>query len=134
MELAAVKLWYTCAVLNRPFLPLLAVSYNEARKFAMSHALTVAVSDQVWTALQKQAASIGTPADQLAATVLAEHFVATPQPAPRKRKEDMTDEEKEAARQRFRRHFGSVSLGTGADNESIDADLAREYGDNHEPE
>ena len=32
--------------------------------------------------------------------------------------------------------FGTVSLGypTGADNESIDADLAREYADNHEDE
>lgn len=32
--------------------------------------------------------------------------------------------------------FGSVSLGhpTGADNESIDADLAREYGNDHEDE
>ena len=32
--------------------------------------------------------------------------------------------------ERLRRHFGAVNLGdpTGADNESIDADLAREYG------
>jgi hypothetical protein len=99
----------------------------------MSHALTVAVSDQVWTALQQQAATIGARPDQLAATVLAEHFVAgSPQP-PRKRKEDMTEEEKDAARQRFRECIGSVSMGTGASNESIDADLAREYGDDHEP-
>ena len=43
-------------------------------------------------------------------------------------------EPSEAARQRFRRHLGAVTLGypTGADNESIDADLAREYGNNHE--
>ena len=35
---------------------------------------------------------------------------------------------------RFERHFGEVSSGrsNGADNESIDADLAREYGDSHE--
>jgi predicted DNA-binding antitoxin AbrB/MazE fold protein len=34
----------------------------------------------------------------------------------------------------LRELFGSVDLGypTGADNESIDADLAREYGDPHE--
>lgn len=38
------------------------------------------------------------------------------------------------ARARFERHFGEVSLGfaTGADNESIEADLAREYGCPHE--
>ena len=36
----------------------------------------------------------------------------------------------------IRELFGSVSLGyaTGADNESIDADLARAYADNHEAE
>ncbi|HQU91476.1 MAG TPA: hypothetical protein PLK77_04225 [Pyrinomonadaceae bacterium] len=36
----------------------------------------------------------------------------------------------------LRELFGSVSLGhpTGADNESIDADLAREYGNDHEDE
>jgi|GEM_PF-1184128 hypothetical protein len=42
--------------------------------------------------------------------------------------------EKNAARDRFERHFGEVNLGraTGADNEGIDADLARAYADNHE--
>lgn len=36
----------------------------------------------------------------------------------------------------IREMFGSVSLGhpTGSDNESIDADLAREYGSTHEGE
>jgi len=36
----------------------------------------------------------------------------------------------------IRELFGSVSLGqpTGSDNESIDADLAREYGSTHEDE
>ena len=35
---------------------------------------------------------------------------------------------------RFERHFGEISSGlpNGADNESIDADLAREYADTHE--
>ena len=35
---------------------------------------------------------------------------------------------------RFERHFGEVCSGrsNSADNESIDADLAREYGDTHE--
>jgi hypothetical protein len=45
-----------------------------------------------------------------------------------------TDAEKQAARERFERHFGEVNLGhpTGADNQSIDADLAREYSSAHE--
>ena len=103
----------------------------------MSHALTVAVSDQVWHALQRQATSTGTPPDQLAANVLAEHFVPNQNGRPaRKRKEDMTQEEKEAAMRRLQQHFGAADLGyaTGLDNESIDADLAREYGSTHEPD
>jgi len=41
--------------------------------------------------------------------------------------------QQEKARQRFRNHAGSVSLGyaTGADNESIDADLAKAYSDEY---
>lgn len=44
-------------------------------------------------------------------------------------------EDRQAARDQFRRHAGAVSLGltTGADNERIDADLAREYGAGGEP-
>ncbi|MCE2662992.1 MAG: hypothetical protein LW716_09620 [Microcystis sp. 53602_E8] len=50
-----------------------------------------------------------------------------------KNKDQRTEAEKEAARQRFRAHAGSISgYPTGADNESIDADLGREYGDTHE--
>ena len=42
--------------------------------------------------------------------------------------------EKRNGKDRFEELFGSVSLGkpTGLDNETIDADLAREYGDPHE--
>lgn len=45
-----------------------------------------------------------------------------------------TEAEKQAARERFERHFGEVDLGytTGVDNEQIDADLAREYAATHE--
>ena len=43
---------------------------------------------------------------------------------------------RQAARTRFERHFGEVNLGapTGADNDGIDADLAREYAQMHEGE
>ena len=46
----------------------------------------------------------------------------------------VTEAEKVAARERFEHHFGEVNLGhaTGVDNERIDADLARDYADNHE--
>lgn len=45
-----------------------------------------------------------------------------------------TDAEKQAAQARFEQHFGSVNMGTptGTENDAIDADLAREYGENHE--
>jgi uncharacterized protein YgiM (DUF1202 family) len=45
-----------------------------------------------------------------------------------------TETEKQAARERFERHFGEVDLGyaTGVDNEQIDADLATEYAATHE--
>jgi hypothetical protein len=48
----------------------------------------------------------------------------------------LSEEEHKAAMDRLLRHAGAASLGyaTGADNESIDADLAREYGSNHEEE
>ncbi|MCC7292227.1 MAG: hypothetical protein IT449_09230 [Phycisphaerales bacterium] len=41
----------------------------------------------------------------------------------------------QATRERFRRHAGAVGLGrpTGADNESIDADLAHEFGSDCQP-
>ena len=43
-------------------------------------------------------------------------------------------EERQAAWEQLQQHCGAVSLGhpTGAENESIDADLAREYGSTHE--
>ena len=53
---------------------------------------------------------------------------------PQQRGEPMNDTEKQAARERFERHFGAVNLGyaSGTDNEAIDADLARAYSDTHE--
>ena len=46
----------------------------------------------------------------------------------------VTDEERSAALERLLRHAGSIRTGrpTGLDNEQIDADLTREYGDTHE--
>ncbi len=45
-------------------------------------------------------------------------------------------EETEKRRGVFERHFGAVSSGdpNSSDNERIDADLAREYGNDHEDE
>jgi hypothetical protein len=95
----------------------------------MSQILTVETDDQVYEAIRKQAEAAGTTPAQIAGAALEQRFNGTP-----KRVETRTEEEKEASRQRFRRHFGSVDLGhpIGTDNDAIDADLAREYGSNHE--
>ncbi len=98
----------------------------------MSQTLIIELSDEVYAAIQRQAMKANTSPAQLVATSLEEHFGqghrvrrATP---------SRSDAELQAARERFERHFGAVSLGyaTGADNESIEADLAREYADTHE--
>ncbi len=48
----------------------------------------------------------------------------------------MSEAEAQLAEERFARHFGAVNSGNprSADNEQIDADLAREYGATHDDE
>jgi predicted transcriptional regulator len=98
----------------------------------MSHSLTIELSDAVYAALQRQARSSAQSPAEAAAAALEQRFGAsesTPNDGHR-----MSEADKQAARQRFESHFGAVNLGhaTGADNESIDADLARTYADTHE--
>ncbi len=51
-------------------------------------------------------------------------------------KKEPTEAEKQAAEERFARWIGSVKSGDSrsADNEKIDADLAKEYGATHDDE
>jgi hypothetical protein len=93
----------------------------------MSHPLTVELSDPAYAALQRRAQAAAQSPAELAAATLEQKFGAA----------DVghtNTEAERAARERFERHFGSVNLGhaTGIDNEGIDADLARAYGDSHE--
>lgn len=90
----------------------------------MSHSLTLELSEQVFAAIQRQAQSIGISPAQLAATLLEQQF-------PQAFKLLLDEAEKSAARVKFERHFGALELNgsTDLDNESIDADLAREYAD-----
>lgn len=92
----------------------------------MSQTLTLELSDQVFIAIQRQAETIGVPPERLVATLLEQQFAQF--------KLLLTEAEKEVARARFERHFGAINLGdaTDIDNESIDADLAREYASTHE--
>ncbi len=98
----------------------------------MSHTLTVELSDEVYAAIQRQVEEANTSPAQLATLSLAQHFGRGHHA--RQTTSLRTEAELQAARERFERHFGAVNLGyaTGADNESIDADLAREYINNHE--
>lgn len=95
----------------------------------MDQSLTLELSEQVFVAIQRQAQVIGISPAQLAATLLERQF-------PQAFKLFLDDAEKNAARVRFERHFGTLALGdsTDLDNESIDADLAREYASTHEGE
>jgi hypothetical protein len=95
----------------------------------MSQSLTLELSEQVFVAIQRQAQTIGISPAQLAATLLERQFQQA-------FKLFLDDAEKNAARVRFERHFGTLALGnpTDLDNESIDADLVREYANTHEGE
>jgi hypothetical protein len=87
----------------------------------MSQVVSLELRDEVYAALRQQAESLGISISELIAIALERQSGLSYQ--------DKTEAEKEAARQRFRRHAGAIDLGypTGADNASIDADLIRAY-------
>jgi hypothetical protein len=93
----------------------------------MSRPLTVELSEEAFTALERSARVAARSPAELAAAALEQQFGVTDG------KHQATEAERQAARLRFERHFGAVDLGhpTGVDNEDIDADLARAYGDDH---
>ncbi|MDW8105828.1 MAG: hypothetical protein RMM06_09225 [Armatimonadota bacterium] len=92
----------------------------------MSKTVTIEVPDDLYEVFTLVAHSSGKRIEE----VVLDFYAQT---APRPRNQRSAEEEEEA-RRRFERHFGEVSLGypTGADNESIDADLAAQYGSSHE--
>lgn len=96
-------------------------------KLIMSQTLTLQISEQVFAAIQRQAAALGIAPESLVATLVEQQFIQKSQ-----RSADAV--EKEVARARFERHFGTLELNddTDVDNTRIDADLAREYAGNHE--
>jgi len=94
----------------------------------MSQTLILELSDEAYTTIQRQAESAGTSPAHWLATTLEQQY------GPRHARQLRTAAEQHAARVRFEQHFGEVDLpgAIGADNEQIDAELAREYGDTHE--
>lgn len=91
--------------------------------------LTIETTPEVEERLRRMAELYGMSAAQYAQMVLEQSLAP-----PKKRREDLTDEERAEARARLKRHFGKAHSGdpTSGDNEKIDADLAREYGSTHE--
>ncbi|MDZ7966277.1 MAG: hypothetical protein RM368_15080 [Nostoc sp. DedSLP03] len=96
----------------------------------MSRVLSVELSDEVYATLQQQAEVAGVSLAELISTSIEQQY-GSPR---REKSQAQVETEKEVARQRFRSHAGSINLGyaTGADNESIDADLAKAYSDTSE--
>jgi hypothetical protein len=98
----------------------------------MSRILTIEISEPVYNAieLRAQAASKSTP--EFAASQLEEYFSGVA--GMQHRFVPVSAAEVQAARNRFEGNFGAINLGaaTGAGNEQIDIDLAREYADTHE--
>ncbi|MDY6786400.1 MAG: hypothetical protein SW833_28470 [Cyanobacteriota bacterium] len=88
----------------------------------MSQVVKLELPDGVYTALKRQAEGLGISLSEWMAIALERQSSLLSQ--------QRTEAEKEAARQRFRRHAGAIDLGypTGADNDSIDADLIKAYG------
>jgi hypothetical protein len=98
----------------------------------MSQTLILELSDEVYTTIQRQAESAGTSPAHWLATTLEQQYGS--RQARQSARRPHTAAEQQAAQVRFEQHFGEVDLpdAIGADNEQIDADLAREYGDTHE--
>jgi hypothetical protein len=92
----------------------------------MSKTLTYDIPEELYEAFDHIAQRDGKTTEQVALEYLTRRAA--------ERRPKLSEAERQAAHERFRRHIGAASLGhpTGADNESIDRDLAREYGDSHE--
>ena len=90
----------------------------------MSKTFTFEIQDEVYEALKHMAKREGRSVDVLVLEYLAKHFPKPP----------LSEKERKAADKQLLKYAGVESLGypTGADNESIDADLAREYGSSRE--
>jgi hypothetical protein len=92
--------------------------------------MTLELPDEVYEEILRTARENQLPPAQVAAARVTAGFpVRKPQPV-------LTPEDRESALARLTRHFGRANSGdpNSANNERIDADLAREYAGNHENE
>lgn len=93
----------------------------------MSHTLTLELSDQAFNVIQQQAETEGIDPERLVTAFLEQRFGEM-------FKLLIPEVETQVARLRFEQHFGTLSIeqAIDLDNDSIDADLAREYASTHE--
>lgn len=89
----------------------------------MSQILNIELSESTFAVIQQRAEAVGTSPANFVEELLEEQF----------RSKTLSEIENQLARERFESHFGEVNLGcpTGADNDSIDKDLASAYADTH---
>jgi len=92
----------------------------------MSKTVTVKLSDEVYDTLLAMSKESGTPLEVLALRWITKYG---PKPVPQR-----TEQERLAARRSLLEWAGRGKGGdpNGSDNARIDADLAKEYQDNHE--
>ncbi len=92
----------------------------------MGRVLTFEIPDEIYSALEEMAAKAGVRTEVCVLEYLSRQAAV--------RRRPRSEEESREAERRFEQYIGSVDLGrpTGTDNEGIDRDLAREYGDAHE--
>ena len=88
----------------------------------MSRSITLDLPETVLAQLESEAKGQGMTAAEWIVRALTEQFT-------RPRKDPRAGEEQVELRVRFRRHLGELNTGDprSANNEQIDADLAREY-------
>lgn len=88
--------------------------------------LTIQVPDEVYTACEAMAARTGRTVEYCVMEFLLKYG--------EHREPVLTEEQRQQAMERLERYLGAVSSGDpcSADNERIDADLAREYMSSHE--
>ena len=91
----------------------------------MSQTLTTKLPQEIYQVLIRLAPGMGMTVDELA-TQWVQRYAKKPSA-------QLTDEARQAGWEHLQRHMGAENLGyaTGADNERIDTDLAKEYADTH---
>lgn len=97
----------------------------------MSQTLIIELSDEMYAAIERQAEEARISPAQVVATSLEQHFRRETRA---RQLVGRNEAQLQTARERFERHIGAIDLGyaTGSDNDSIDADLSRQYADTNE--